>query len=174
MFNIINIFNILNINNFDYTFSNYVPNGNPTNEPTDPVRYWPSGVPQSVSIIGSGLAVFGVLSRIGNCSPRLRVLGALGASGVSASTIAYQSALENPVGFNIFMYGVSKLIETGKFPSLEEIKIGVSDKQLEDFIRGTIVNSDTATGDKVVNEVKNIIERGNNYVHPAPNSSPPP
>ena len=167
---IINILNILNINNFDYTFSNYAPNGNTSNESTYPVNCW--GIPQSVSIIGSGLAVFGVLSRIGNCSPRLRVLGALGASGVSASTIAYQSALENHVSLNIFMYGVSKLIETGKFPSLEEIKIGVSDKQLEDFIRGTIVNSDTATVDKVVNEVKNIIERGNNYVHPAPNSSP--
>jgi hypothetical protein len=152
------------LNNFDYALSNYVPNGNPTNEPTDPVRYWPSGVPQSVSIIGSGLAVFGVLSKISNCSPRLRVLGALGASGVSASTIAYQSALENPVGFNRFMYGISKLIETGRYPSLEEIKSGVSDKQLEDFVKTAITKSDVVTVEKVVSEVKNLIEKGNNFV----------
>jgi hypothetical protein len=39
----------------------------------DPARYWPSGVPQSATIIGSMLAVYKVLSTIGGVSLRLRV-----------------------------------------------------------------------------------------------------
>jgi len=81
----------------------------PTNNPVDPVRYWPSGLPQSISTISTGLFFYPntILQKIGGCSPRLKVLAALGAIGVSGANITYHSAIENPVGFNRFMYGFS-------------------------------------------------------------------
>ena len=97
-----------------------LPEGHSSDNDVDPVRYWPSGVPQGWTIVGTGLATFAALSKMGNCSPR--VLGALSAMGVSATTVFYQTAIENPKGFNRFAYSVDTYIKTGHFPTLEEIK----------------------------------------------------
>jgi len=43
----------------------------------------------------------------------LRVLGSLGASGVIAANITYHSAIENPVGFNIFMWSITEYQRSG-------------------------------------------------------------
>jgi hypothetical protein len=56
---------------------------------------------------------------MGTVTPRFKVLGALGAMGVSASVTAYHSAIENPVGFNRFMYGFSEFRKTGSWPNLD-------------------------------------------------------
>lgn len=170
LLDLFNIFNMYLIYHFDYpadAICNYLPEGKPTSEPTDPVRYWPSGVPQGMGVVGSGLAAFGLLSRLSNCSPRLRVLGALGAAGASASTIAYQTAIENPVGFNRFMYGLSTWRETGKWPSLEEIKSSVSDKHIEDFVTSELTKADSALVNGIVNEVQKSISAaggGKNFI----------
>lgn len=65
------------INTIDL-FSNVIPSGDKNDSiPMDPVRWWPSGVPQGWTIVGTALATFGALSKIPGVSPRARVLGAL-------------------------------------------------------------------------------------------------
>jgi len=61
----------------------------------------------------TALATFSVLSKIPVVSPRLRVLGALSSAGVTAGQITYQSAVENSVGFNRLMWGLSEYRKTG-------------------------------------------------------------
>ena len=51
LLDISNVINLFSNNIIDLSTSNYtpdIPNGNSTTQPTDPVRYWPSGVPQNV------------------------------------------------------------------------------------------------------------------------------
>lgn len=144
---------------------NVVPNGNPSPNPVDPVRIWPSGVPQSMATIGSGVAVYSILTKLGNCTPRLRVLGALGASGASAATITYHSAIENPVGFNRFMYGLNRISNTGEWPSLESISVELEkEKLVNDFIKKALDAQNSEKVKSVVEEVKKIIENSNSFL----------
>lgn len=89
-----------------------------SNFPSDPVRYWPSGVPQSTSIVASGVATYMALRKAG-VSPRVGAIFALGAGSVSASVVTVQSIIGNPVGFSRFMSGLIHYRETKKFPSLK-------------------------------------------------------
>ena len=169
LLDISNVINLFSNNIIDLSTSNYtpdIPNGNSTTQPTDPVRYWPSGVPQNVSIVGVGLATFMALSKLSNCSPRLRVLGALGAAGASATSVVYQTAIENPVGFNRFMFGANTRLKTGHWPSLEEISNSVPSKQLDEFVKSEIAkaNKDLAIVDKIVEEVQKRIDNGSNFL----------
>jgi hypothetical protein len=163
-------FLLLNVLHFEYSLTNnqlpvnYIPEGNPTNDPTDPVRYWPSGVPQGATIIGSDLAVFAALSKLSNCSPRLKVLGALGSMSVSATTVAYQTAIENPVGFNRFMFGLSEYNRTQKWPSIEEIKNSVSDSTLNQFKEEALKKVDQNLVNRTVQEVLEKINKGSNFI----------
>ena len=90
----------------------------------DPVRWWPSGVPQGIATIASSIGVYGALTKL-NATPRLRVIGALVSAGVTSSHIIYNSALsqENSVGFNRFMVGITQYKETGKWPSISDIAL---------------------------------------------------
>jgi hypothetical protein len=142
--------------------SNYIPDGSANDKNfMDPVRYWPSGLPQSVGIVGTALATFSLLNKMSNVSPRFRVLGALGAAGVSATTITYHSAIENPVGFNRFMYGLTEYRRTGHWPSLESIKNNVSDSVLEDFVKKQLINANNEVSSKVVQETVSKINSNN-------------
>ena len=160
--------NMFILNSINYSIKNIysfiLPEGGASDNPTDPVRYWPSGIPQGMGVIGTGLAVFSVLSKIGNCSPRLRVLGALGATGVSATTITYHSAIENPVGFNRFMFGLTKFRETGQWPSLESIKNQVTETQISEFVAKHIHNANQELVKETVSEIQKLIEKGNTFV----------
>jgi len=89
-------------------YNQFIPNGEGNNLPMDPVRWYPSGVPQGIGVVGGGLATYATLSRLGNVSPRMRVLASLGAMGVSSAHIVYNSALENSVGFNRLAWGFTK------------------------------------------------------------------
>ena len=155
-------FDIVNIdyirNSIENSYLYVIPEGHSCDKDVDPVRYWPSGVPQSWSIVGTGLATYTALSRLNNCSPRMRVLGALGSIGVSISTVFYQSAIENPVGFNRFMYGLSIYNKKSSWPSLEEIKQNVSDKDLDNFVKNNIAKADTSVVNQTVSEVKSKID----------------
>ena len=73
-------------------FYNVIPSGDKNDSiPVDPVRWWPSGVPQGWTIIGTAIFTYVTLSKIPGVSPRLRVLGSLGSAGVSAGQITYHS-----------------------------------------------------------------------------------
>jgi hypothetical protein len=85
---------------------------------TKPVRWWPSGVPQSRAVIGSGLLTYRTLSAL---SPRLRVITALGATGASAALITATSAIENSIGFNRFAYAWSVFNHSGEWPSIDKV-----------------------------------------------------
>ena len=161
------IYYILSFEFIDLTniYNNVIPNGQSTDIPVDPVRYLPcsaTGVPQSWSIVGTGLATFAALSKIPTCSPRLRVLGALGSMGVSLTTILYQTAIENPVGFNRFAYpyglGLDSMCKGKGWPSLEAIK--KSENELAQFANENIVKADKAKVDEAVNQVQDLIDKG--------------
>lgn len=143
--------------------SNYVPSGDKNdNLPMDPVRWWPSGVPQGMSIIGTALATFGVLSRMPGVSPRIRVLGALGGAGVTATQVTYHSAVENSVGFNRLMWGVSEYSKTGAWPSLDKIASDTTDSTIKDFTTEALKHADNTTVDSIVKEVSGT--NGNGFV----------
>lgn len=87
--------------------------------PSDPVRPWPSGVPQGIGSVASALGAYAFLNRFSNLSPRTKVVGALVAGGVSTGHLLYNSTLENSVGFNRLMWGISEYKKTGSWPSLD-------------------------------------------------------
>jgi hypothetical protein len=138
-------------------YFNLILEGTATTNPTDPVISWPSGVPQGMSIVGTGLAVFSVLTKLGNCSPRLRVLDALGATGVTATTITYHYAIENPIGFNRFIYSFSQYRATGNWPSLDSIKQELTDNKLEEYVKNAIEKSESTKIEALVSEVNRRI-----------------
>lgn len=166
---LLDISHAINIFNFSYTdlsSSNYILEGHASPEPQDPVRYWPSGVPQSFSIVGVGLATFAALSKIPNCSPRLRVLGSLGAAGVGVTTVVYQGAINNPTGFNRFMYGASQMVKTGTWPSLEQIH-SIPDNKVNEFANKAIGNlspHDRELVNEAVAEVLKRLDKGSNFL----------
>jgi len=132
-----------------------------SNGNVDPVRWWPSGVPQGWSIIGTGLATFAALSKIPGVSPRLRVLGSLGASGVSAANITYHSAIENPVGFNRFMWSITEYQRSGVWPTIEQAS-QVSQKTVDNVVTESMKHVDKSVVDKIVTEVNN--KNNNNFL----------
>ena len=149
----------------------------------DPVRWWPSGVPQSSAIIGSMLGTFAVLSKL-NVNPRYRVLGSLSAStpwcGVSAGTITYTTplligdvgAVENSVGFNRLMFGWHTDRQTGKWPSplkrADEIAANNTTKEIDSFVTETTKQADQKTIDTIVDQIKNLDGNTNNLPAPVP------
>ena len=123
----------------------------------DPVRWWPSGVPQATSVVGTALATYLALSKMPGVSPRLRVLGSLGSAGVTATQITYHSAIENSVGFNRFMWGFSEFRRTGNWPSLDQ----PSDNKLTEFVNEAIKQAETS---KVESIIKEVSEKSNNFL----------
>ena len=121
-----------------------------SSEPVDPVRWWPSGVPQGIATIASSIGVYGALTKL-NATPRLRVIGALVSAGVTSSHIIYNSALsqENSVGFNRFMVGITQYKETGKWPSISDIALlqqavatnNTSNEVVKDFIEKNVTST---------------------------------
>nr|YP_010833277.1 hypothetical protein QLP03_mgp044 [Agaricus bitorquis]WFG54024.1 hypothetical protein [Agaricus bitorquis] len=113
--------------NFYYNWSEiiaypqFIPKGESNNLPMDPVRRYPAGVPQGMCVVAGGLATYTVLFRMGNVSPRLRVLASLSAMGVSSAHIIYNSELEHSVGFNRLAWGYTKWLKTGSWPSIDEV-----------------------------------------------------
>lgn len=146
-------------------FSYVIPNGDKNDSiPMDPVRWWPSGVPQGWGVVGTGIGVFAALSKVPGVSPRARLLGALAGAGVSASQITYHSALENSVGFNRMMGGLTEYRRTGVWPSIDRMNT-VDSKILDEVVNNAAKSVDT---NKVDNMVKEITEKSNNFL---PNSN---
>ena len=98
--------------------------------PQDPVRYWPSGVPQNTSIIGATLATYLALRKSG-LSPRVGGIFALTAGVASATVVTAQSIIENPVGFIVFSRAVARYKQEGRMPTVSEVENIPSPTQAE-------------------------------------------
>lgn len=138
---------------------NVIPNGSSDSQtPIDPVRYWPNGVAQSMSTICTGLSVYYTLSKLNNVSPRLRVLSSLGAMGATATTIAYHATLENSVGFNRLMVGLTEYSKTGTWPRLDQYTTHLSDSE-KAIVESAVKKADDSL---VKSYVKEAIDISNN------------
>jgi hypothetical protein len=134
----------------------FIPNGESNNNlPMDPLRWYPGGVPQGMGVVGGGLATYTVLSRMGNVSPRIRVLASLGAMGVSTAHIVYNSALEHSVGFNRLAWGYRRWQQDGTWPSIDEVAKNKTPQELDNFANDLANKADPQLVSKIVEEVKN-------------------
>ena len=121
IFFIVNLLYIIytSILNFDSYFSifntvNSTGTPQPGNVPLqDPVRWWPSGVPQTWAILAGMFGAYKIVSG----SPRIKVLAAFGSLGITAPAIVLHSAIENPVGFHTFMHNFIVYKRTGHWPA---------------------------------------------------------
>lgn len=118
----------------------------------DPVRWWPSGVPQGMATVGTALATYTALSKLGNVTPRARVLAAIGAAGATSTHIIYNSAIENSVGFHRLMYGWTEYKRTNKWPSLDAIAQNKTDTEINDFVVNAMKSADDTIVKKIVEE----------------------
>lgn len=127
---------------------------NVTNPPSDPVRWWPSGMPQGAGVVATAIGTYAALAKIGALNPRVRVLFSLAAAGVSGSTIAFLSVLENSVGFNRLMWGMSEYNRSKNWPSVDLAYLQ-SEARLKEFAEGqmkSLTPADQAVIDSVVKE----------------------
>lgn len=121
--------------------------------PQDPVRFWPSGTTQTAATIGASMLVYRGLA---NVNPRLRVLAALGVGGFSTANMMYHSAIENPYGFNRFMYGLNTYFKTGQYPSLPDSSWNESNPTVKNFEKEAV--SAAQSDSTVMAEVKKVID----------------
>jgi len=108
--------------------------------PMDPVRWWPSGVPQSLAVVASAISVFRMLGN--TVSPRARFLSSIAAAGATAANITYHSAVENSVGFNRLMFGLTNYQKTGVWPSLDEVSKNNTDSQINNKLDAILSSSE--------------------------------
>jgi len=80
----------------------------------DPVRTFPSTLGAQLGIIGSAIYAYNNIQG----RPRVKVLAGLGALGVLSGMTFYTMAIENPIGFNMYMYSLSEYFNNGKWPNL--------------------------------------------------------
>lgn len=128
-----NISYIYDINNIDLVRCMSTSSGsNPVvNSGQDPVRWWPSGVPQTWSIIGSSLAIYRFLP----LPPRLRAIYALGSMGITIPTMIIFNGIENPNGFNRLMYSFDYRLRTGVWPHPSLVPNVVEDRYIDQVYR---------------------------------------
>lgn len=112
------IYSIINI----YIFNDYVINCmmNNTNTNTnsvlnpiqDPIRFWPSGVPQTWGVIGAAALAYRGVSG----TPRIKAVAAIGTLGITVPTMLVSQAIDNPHGFHAFMYSLIYYKNHGIWP----------------------------------------------------------
>lgn len=127
------------------------------NPPSDPVRWWPSGVTQGTTSVGMGIATYVFLGKMGGISPRFRALTALGAAGVTTTQILYKSALDNSIGFNRLMWGYSEYKKNKEWPSIDKA-YSQSDSKLAEFVKSEMSSLSESDKALVENNVVKIIE----------------
>ena len=88
-------------------------------QPQESVRWW--GVTQTCCVIGSAIATYILIP----VNPGLKTIASLGAIFISFFIIGFCCAVENPIGFNRFMYN---LLSTKNGTGLAPVKVG--DKEL--------------------------------------------
>lgn len=122
---IINNFNMDYFNNNLFSFfggdETNSGGGSQSNPLTDPTSVWPKGIPQGYGVVGTGLGVYYALHRIGGLSPRGKVIAAISAMGTTTAITFSTIILENSVGFNRLMFGLTEYNRTKQWPSLDMI-----------------------------------------------------
>lgn len=139
------------------TSSNVPTSSSVPTPPSDPVRWWPSGVPQGASVVAAGVATFVALSKLGGMSPRLRAILSLSAAGITSSTITIttQTVLENPIGFNRLMWGVTEYRRTNQWPSID-LAYQQSESKLKEFAASqvkTLTQAEQASIDAAAKDI---------------------
>lgn len=164
------LFTILTVNFKLYSFGfvetnflNYIPEGQASSTPQDPNRWWPSGVPQSIVVMGSMIGAFAALGKVHGITPRMRVLASLGAGGVTGANVAYHSAIENSMGFNRFMFSLNRAKRTGEWPSIDEMYTNskASDESVEQFCNQAVSQADQSVINNAVSEAQTAINSNN-------------
>ena len=74
--------------------------------PSDPVRWWPTGLPQTKATIASGLGTLALLTRLGLLTTRTRGIAAVVVAATTTSNVIINSTLVKYVGFNRLMWGI--------------------------------------------------------------------
>ena len=103
----------------------------------DPVRWWPSGTPQTWSILGTALGVY----RLVPGNPRIKTMAALSSLGLTIPSTVYFHAIENPNGFNRLMYSWMKYKQTGNWPS--NIPNTVQDNDISEIIPNIVFEAES-------------------------------
>ena len=125
----------------------------------DPVRWGPSGVPQTWTIIGTSLGIYRFLNA---SPPRVRIMAAIGSMGVTAPTLVLINAIENPNGFNRLVYSWMEHRRTGRWPAT--IPNRVDDIHLES-ISENMASETVANNSTLLNETYNNIQNNSNSFH---------
>ena len=125
----------------------------------DPVRWGPSGVPQTWTIIGTSLGIYRFLNA---SPPRVRIMAAIGSMGVTAPTLVLINAIENPNGFNRLVYSWMEHRRTGRWSAT--IPNRVDDIHLEP-ISENMASETVANNSTLLNETYNNIQNNNNSFH---------
>ena len=96
----------------------------------DPVRWWPSGTTQSWACLGAAVALYKTVPG----SPRVKTAAALSSLGITIPMTVLSQAIENPNGFNKFMYCAIEYKRTGRWPLLPQDRVISDDGNTKNFI----------------------------------------
>ena len=83
------------------------------NDNQDPIRWWPSGVPQTWGVIGAATIAY----RGCPGSARVKVLAASATLGVTLPVMVFNQAIENPNGFHRLLYSWVYYKQHGSWPA---------------------------------------------------------
>jgi hypothetical protein len=109
------------------------------NDTQDPVRWWPSGTPQTWGILGTALGVY----RLVPGNPRVKAMAALSSRlrGLTIPSTVFFHAVENPNGFNRLMYSWMRYKQTGNWPS--NIPNQIQDNDINDIIPNVVSEAES-------------------------------
>ena len=130
-----------------------------SNPNQDPVRWWPSGTPQSWGVIGAAVATYRTMP--GN--PITKTIAALATLGVSIPMTVYVNAVKNFVGFNRLMYGWIYYKRHGNWPLISN-NANISDNQINQEmlpvpkLQNTINNATNTTNTLLPNDINNLLD----------------
>nr|QCI56461.1 hypothetical protein [Hypsizygus marmoreus] len=94
--------------------SNNIPANTSNTGAQDPVRLFPSSWGAHFGIIGSAVYAYNKIQG----PPKIKAVAALSALGVATGTTFYTMAIDNPIGFNSYMYSNTEFFKTGSWPNL--------------------------------------------------------
>lgn len=119
----------------------------------DPIRFWPSGTPQTWGIIGTAALVY--RGTPGNT--KIKTFAALSSLGITIPLNVYFHAVENPNGFNRLMYSWTTHRQTGKWPvNIPEV---VSDSAIQTAIDASAAEATAAV--ETLNNTNNFLPDSN-------------
>lgn len=125
----------------------------------DPVRWLPSGTTQSWACLGAAVALYRTIPG----TPKIKATAALTSLGVTIPMSIFSQIVENPNGFNKFMFSYFEYKRTNRWPLLAENRV-ITDNQLDPIITKV---TEEANNNPVVNQAQNLLPNdvGNSISH---------